>query len=176
MTTRGQEMSENTLLSFLISPKFSFLRFAEKLSVSCWTNDPHSEYAHSRGFLSYPGKGYFQKLQPSEATHFWEKPTFFYTKFQKLFSLANQWSVDQYFFDTIRYNQTESFSVEVFFLFISLFSLIRLATESKSANNYFSSKKGSFSRNFETSVIMTEFSSKIPIRKSNWNIRKIFDK
>ena len=28
---RGQEMSENTLLSFLIFAKFSFLRFAEKL-------------------------------------------------------------------------------------------------------------------------------------------------
>ena len=31
---RGQEMSENTLLSFLIFAKFSFLRFAEKLRGS----------------------------------------------------------------------------------------------------------------------------------------------
>ena len=36
---RGQEMSKNTLLSFLIFPKISFLRFAEKLR-GVKKNDP----------------------------------------------------------------------------------------------------------------------------------------
>ena len=35
---RGQEMSENTLLSFSIFPKFSFLRFAENVWGGAWPN------------------------------------------------------------------------------------------------------------------------------------------
>ena len=35
---RGQEMPENTLLSFLIFPKFSFLRFAENVWGAAWPN------------------------------------------------------------------------------------------------------------------------------------------
>ena len=41
---RGQEMSENTLLSFLIFPKIGFLRFAENLE-GVGKNDP---YQHVR--------------------------------------------------------------------------------------------------------------------------------
>ena len=35
---RGQEMSENTLLSFSFFPKFSFLRFAENVWGVAWPN------------------------------------------------------------------------------------------------------------------------------------------
>ena len=61
---RGQEMSENTLLSFVIFPKISFLRFAENLRGG-WKKWPISACAHStRGptlkiFFNSKFGGYF---------------------------------------------------------------------------------------------------------------------
>ena len=69
---RGQEMSENTLLSFLIFAKFIFLRFAEKLrgSGKKWPTswNPPSLSGHTR-LKKISKKG---SLHP----HFWEKHTF----------------------------------------------------------------------------------------------------
>ena len=70
---KGQEMSENTLLSFSIFSKFTFLRFAEKLRGG-WKKWPTSlnpsQLAGPIRLKKIPKKG-------SGHPHFWEKPTFF---------------------------------------------------------------------------------------------------
>ena len=78
---RGQEMSENTLLSFLIFPKFSFLRFAENVwgvpgQISIHKMRTDQAVLHWNGL--------FQQASPSPS--FLGKTHFFFTKFQKLFS------------------------------------------------------------------------------------------
>ena len=55
---RGQKMSENTLLSFLIFAKFSFLRFAEKLRGVAEPNPTHKMRTDQAVIL---WKGLFQK-------------------------------------------------------------------------------------------------------------------
>ena len=159
---RRQEMSENTLLSFLIFPKFSFLRFAEKLRGGCW-NKPNSKNAH------WPGGHTLRRTIPKSCaiTYFREKPTFF-SKFQKLFS----WP----FIETLIsfkncYNRTEAF-LKVFFLFFR-FSDNWICYEIKSAKNIFLQKKVHFG-NFQTVVthLNSGLKSVLGKKKKKINIEK----
>ena len=69
---RGQKMSENTLLSFSIFAKFSFLRFAENVWGGCQAKSRFIKCALTR--RSYTEMGYSNK-RPHHP-HFWENPLF----------------------------------------------------------------------------------------------------
>ena len=150
---RGQEMSENTLLSFLIFPKFSFLRFAEKLRGVAEPNQLRKCAPTRR---SYPEKGYSEKLRD----HFiFGKNPLFFTKFQKLFS----WPFIEIIISFKNcYNRTEAV-FWVIFLFLHFFDNW-ICYVIKSAKNIFPQKKIHF-KNFWTLVIHLNSSLKYLLGK-----------
>ena len=129
---RGQEMSENTLLSFWIFPKFSFLRFAENVWGGAWPNLPFIKCALTR--RSYPEMGYSNKC--CHHRHFWEKPTFF-NKISKVVFLANQWDID-IILKPLQPDQ--DWPLDNFFTF-SLFWLFDLLRNQKCEKQFFLKKR-----------------------------------
>ena len=128
---RGQEMSENTLLSFFIFSKFTFLRFAEKLRGG-WKKWPTSKNPPSpAGPTRLKKNPWMVHFTPISG-----KNPLFFTKFQKSIS----WPVDEILIPNWNcQNPTQSSVEEIFYSFLIL--NIRLATKSKVRNTVFLRKR-----------------------------------
>ena len=153
-------MSENTLLSFSIFSKFTFLRFAEKLrGVSKkW---PTSQNLQSRGGPN-PLKKFSKKssLHP----HFWEKPTFFHQIWKVVFS-AVWWDIN-IIFKPLQPDKASSWHNFLNLFLFRLFASLR----NQKCETYFPLKKGLFFQKFEKCVIPLSSYFKFLFRKK---IKKI---
>ena len=146
-------MSENTLLSFFIFSKFTFLRFAEKLRGG-WKKWPTSKNpplpAGPNRLKKNPWMVHFTPISG--------KNPLFFTKFQKSIS----WPVDEILIPNWNcLNRTQS-SVKEFFIY-SLFWIFD-SLRNQRCGTQFSLKKGFF-QNFGALVIPLNWTPRSPYRK-----------
>ena len=151
-------MSENTLLSFSIFPKFSFLRFAENVWGGAWPN-LDSWNAH------WPDGHTLEWGIPTSVaiTVIFGKNPLFLTKFQKLFS----WPIMRYWYPFKNLTTGRSWPLAWIFLFF-LYSDYSTCYEIKNANNIFPRRRLFLSKFWKVCCIF-EFTFWMSIKKKNMN-------